>query len=101
MNVKRILILLLAWFATQIALDEPSLAEKNAAENAAIKKGWESWNEPGEAGIYFSSPLSGGLAGTRARISSTRCQFTRPARSATLGCAGAAAICAESAAATT
>lgn len=39
-------ILLLACLATQIALAEPSLAEKNAAENAAIKKEWESWNAP-------------------------------------------------------
>jgi hypothetical protein len=40
------LILLLACLATQIALGEPSLAEKNAAENAAINKEWESWNAP-------------------------------------------------------
>lgn len=46
MNVKRIVILLLACLATQIALCEPSLAEKNAAENVAIKKEWESWNAP-------------------------------------------------------
>jgi metallo-beta-lactamase class B len=46
MNVKRNLILLLACLATQIAMGEPSLAEKNAAENAAIKKEWESWNAP-------------------------------------------------------
>jgi hypothetical protein len=38
MNLKRNLILLLGCLATQIALGEPSLAEKNAAENAAIKK---------------------------------------------------------------
>jgi hypothetical protein len=31
---------------TQITLAEPSLAEKNAAESAAIKKEWESWNAP-------------------------------------------------------
>jgi hypothetical protein len=37
---------LLACLAPQIALGEPSLAEKNAAENAAIKKEWESWNAP-------------------------------------------------------
>jgi len=42
MNMKRNLILLLACIATQIALAEPSLAEKNAVENAAIKKEWES-----------------------------------------------------------
>jgi metallo-beta-lactamase class B len=46
MSVKRNLILLLACLATQIALSEPSLAEKNAAENAAIKKEWESCNTP-------------------------------------------------------
>ena len=46
MNMKRNLILLLVCLATQIALGEPSLAEKNAAENAAIKKEWESWNAP-------------------------------------------------------
>jgi hypothetical protein len=45
MSVKRIFILL-ACFATQIAMGEPSLAEKNAAEHAAIKKQWESWNAP-------------------------------------------------------
>ena len=39
-------ILLLACLATQIALAESSLAEKNATENAAIKKEWESWNTP-------------------------------------------------------
>lgn len=38
MCMKQSLILLLACLATQIALGEPSLAEKNAAENAAIKK---------------------------------------------------------------
>ncbi len=46
MNIKRNLLLLLACLATHIALGEPSLAEKNAAENAAIKKEWESWNAP-------------------------------------------------------
>lgn len=46
MNVKQNLILLLVGLATQVALAEPSLAEKNAAENAAIKKEWESWNAP-------------------------------------------------------
>ncbi|NOS69336.1 MAG: hypothetical protein HOP33_05325 [Verrucomicrobia bacterium] len=46
MNVKRNLVVLLACLATQIALGQPSLAEKNAAENAAIKKEWESWNAP-------------------------------------------------------
>jgi metallo-beta-lactamase class B len=46
MNVKRNLTLLLACLATSLALGEPSLAEKNAAENAAIKKEWESWNSP-------------------------------------------------------
>jgi hypothetical protein len=46
MNVKRNLILLLACLASQIAIGEPSLAEKNTAENAAIKKEWESWNAP-------------------------------------------------------
>jgi len=46
MSIKRLLLLLLACLATQIALSEPSLAERNAAENAAIKKEWESWNEP-------------------------------------------------------
>ena len=44
--MKQNLILLLACLATRIALAEPSLAEKNAAENAAIKKEWESWNAP-------------------------------------------------------
>ena len=44
--MKQNLILLLACLATQIALAEPSLAEKNAAENAATKKEWESWNAP-------------------------------------------------------
>ena len=37
---------LLACIAAQIALGEPSLAEKNAAENMAIRKEWESWNAP-------------------------------------------------------
>ncbi len=46
MDMKRILILLLACLATPIALAEPSLAEKNAAENVAIEKEWESWNAP-------------------------------------------------------
>ena len=46
MNLKQNFILLLACLATQITLGEPSLAEKNAAENAAIKKEWESWNAP-------------------------------------------------------
>jgi metallo-beta-lactamase class B len=46
MQMKQNLILLLACLAAQIALAEPSLAEKNAAENAAIKKEWESWNAP-------------------------------------------------------
>lgn len=46
MSMKRSLILLLACLATQFALAEPSLAEKNVAENAAIKKEWESWNGP-------------------------------------------------------
>jgi len=32
--------------ATYIALAEPSLDERNATENAAIKKEWESWNAP-------------------------------------------------------
>ena len=44
--MKQSLILFLFCLATQIALGEPSLAEKNAAENAAIKKEWESWNAP-------------------------------------------------------
>ncbi len=43
MSMKQNSILLLACLATQIALGKPSLAEKNAAENAAIKKEWESW----------------------------------------------------------
>lgn len=38
--------MLLACLATQIAMGEPSLAEKSTAENAAIKKEWESWNAP-------------------------------------------------------
>ena len=46
LNMKLNLILLFACLATQIVLGEPSLAEKNAAENAAIKKEWESWNAP-------------------------------------------------------
>ena len=44
--MKRNLIVLFACLATQIAMGEPSLAEKNAAENAAIKKEWKSWNAP-------------------------------------------------------
>lgn len=44
--MKRNLLLLFACLATQIAMGEPSLAEKNAAENVAIKKEWESWNAP-------------------------------------------------------
>ena len=56
--MKRNVILLLACLATQIALGEPSLAEKHAAENAAIKKEWESWNAPFQpfriiGNIYF------------------------------------------------
>lgn len=44
-RMKQNLIVLLACIA-QIALAEPSLAEKNAAENAAIRKEWDSWNAP-------------------------------------------------------
>jgi hypothetical protein len=44
LSMKRDLIVLLTCLATQIALGKPSLAEKNAAENAALKKEWESWN---------------------------------------------------------
>lgn len=44
--MKQNLILLLACLAAQTALAEPSLAEKNAAENAAIKKESEPWNAP-------------------------------------------------------
>lgn len=45
--MKKTLILLFASLALQVALAEPSsLAEKNAAENAAIKKEWASWNTP-------------------------------------------------------
>lgn len=44
--MKHNFILLFACFVTPTALAEPSLAEKNAAENAAIKKEWESWNAP-------------------------------------------------------
>ena len=44
--MKPHIILFLACLATQIALGEPSLAEKNAAENVAIKKEWQSWNAP-------------------------------------------------------
>lgn len=46
MNTKRNLIVLLTCLATHIALAEPSMAENNVAENAAIKKEWESWNTP-------------------------------------------------------
>ena len=46
LNMKRNLVVLLACLATRIALGEPPLAEKNAAENATIKKEWESWNAP-------------------------------------------------------
>jgi hypothetical protein len=46
---SRLLILLPARLAAQPALAEPSLAEKNATENAAIKKEWESWNAPFQA----------------------------------------------------
>ena len=42
--MKQNVILLLACHATQIVMGEPSLAEKNAAENTGIKKEWESWN---------------------------------------------------------
>lgn len=44
--MKKNFIVLLTCFATQAAMGEPSLAEKNAAENVAIKKEWESWNAP-------------------------------------------------------
>jgi len=40
------LFVLLASLVIRIALGESSLAEKNAAENAAIKKEWELWNAP-------------------------------------------------------
>jgi metallo-beta-lactamase class B len=46
MNSKWNLSVFLVGLAAQIALGESSLAEKNAAENAAIKKEWESWNAP-------------------------------------------------------
>lgn len=46
MNMKPNLILLLACLVTHIALAESSLAEMHAAENAAIKREWESWNAP-------------------------------------------------------
>lgn len=46
MRPNQNLFVLLACLATQIAMGEPSLAEKNAAENAAIKKERESWNAP-------------------------------------------------------
>jgi hypothetical protein len=38
--------MILACLTTQIAMGEPSLAEKNTAEKAAVKKEWESWNAP-------------------------------------------------------
>jgi len=38
--MKQTLILLLACLATPIAFAEPSLAEKNSAENMAVKKEW-------------------------------------------------------------
>ena len=70
-DMKRDLILLLACLVTQIALSEPSLAEKNAAENAAIKKEWESWNAPFKpfrlignihyVGASGFSPVRGGI----------------------------------------
>jgi hypothetical protein len=44
--MKQYSIVLLACLATQLALGEPSLAEKNAAENTATKMEWESWNAP-------------------------------------------------------
>lgn len=44
--MKPNLILIFACLAAQITLAESSLTEKNAAENAAIKKEWESWNAP-------------------------------------------------------
>jgi hypothetical protein len=44
MNKKRIFAALLASLAIEIALAESSLAERNGAENAAIKKEWELWN---------------------------------------------------------
>jgi len=46
MNMKQNLVLLFACLASQLVLGEPSLAEENAAKNAAIKKEWESWNAP-------------------------------------------------------
>jgi hypothetical protein len=36
----------MACIATRTVMGEPSLAEQNAAENAAIKKEWESWGTP-------------------------------------------------------
>jgi metallo-beta-lactamase class B len=44
--IKLNLILVFSYLATSIASAETSLAEKNAAEKAAIKKEWESWNAP-------------------------------------------------------
>ena len=44
--MKQSLLFLLTCIAAQLAHAELSLAEKNAAENAAIKKEWESWNVP-------------------------------------------------------
>ena len=44
--MRHYFIILIACFAARITFAEPSLAEKNAAENAAIKKEWESWNAP-------------------------------------------------------
>ena len=55
--MKRNLIVLLACLVTQIAMGEPSLAEKNAAENAAIKKEWESWNAPFQHFAHQEHPL--------------------------------------------
>jgi len=49
------LIVVFACLETQIALGEPTLAEKHAAENAAIKKESESWNAP------VFSPIWGGI----------------------------------------
>ncbi|MGC3956902.1 MAG: subclass B3 metallo-beta-lactamase [Verrucomicrobiota bacterium] len=46
MSMRGYWFLLFTCLSAQIALAEPSLAEKNAAENAAIKKEWESWNTP-------------------------------------------------------
>lgn len=44
MKLAVIVLSLFTFFAPLVALAEPSLAETNAAENAAIKKEWESWN---------------------------------------------------------